>query len=445
MMQLVANPNVAPNSGSSKEEQEISNRVHNHNKLVIKLVREIASGQPLLESAVKQFDSLTAKEKVAKGTEYEKNMGNVNQVRILVDLMRKSLDGNKSGGERYAQEIEKFDELTSLRDGNIVMSEFNMAFNARLQVLKDMEKPLSPSDTAIKYVAALRKDAEHHPGLRDAHKEALRLVREADRLKEPAPDLHDLQTAVIDSIDLYLATVGEESRVKKDKTHKQLKSNKGNKSKPDYTEETSFFGEHYTEKSEDRGKGFVKGMSGKGKGKGKGGKEKGYNNSKDQGKGYSSGKGTGKGTGGKSKGYNAEATDHKKPNKWPSKWSKSYSSESENGGRGWQSSGYSGSEKSYYKPSYVKATKGSAQYSNAVKKAFRQAKEDVKSAGRDKGWSEDQAEAYFMKAMAKSMELNMKEDAPKATNQYRRSRNERAAAEESDAESSASSRSGWEW
>jgi hypothetical protein len=47
--------------------------------------------------------------------------------------------------------------------------------------------------------------------------------------------------------------------------------------------------------------------------------------------------------------------------------------------------------------------------------------------------------------MAKSMEQNMKEVTPKATKQYRRSRDERAAAEESDVESSASSRSGWEW
>jgi hypothetical protein len=105
------------------------------------------------------------------------------------------------------------------------------------------------------------------------------------------------------------------------------------------------------------------------------------------------------------------------------------------------------SEKNYKnsEQSYVSANKRSMQYSNAVKKALRQAKEDVKKTGRNKAWSEDQAEAYFMKAMAKSMEQNLHEEAPKATHQHRRRRDERGAAEQSDDESSASSQSGWRW
>ena len=120
LMQLAANPE-APKDRSSKEEKKISDRIDFHNKHVLRLVRDIAAGQPLLESAVKQFDSLTIEEKVTKGTEYEKKMGNINHVRILMDLMRKSLNGNKSSGERYAQELKKFDDLTSVQDGNITI------------------------------------------------------------------------------------------------------------------------------------------------------------------------------------------------------------------------------------------------------------------------------------------------------------------------------------
>ena len=71
--------------------------------------------------------------------------------------------------------------------------------------------------------------------------------------------------------------------------------------------------------------------------------------------------------------------------------------------------------------------------------------DDVSKAGRNKGWIEDQAEAYFNKAMAKRVAQNLSEEAPKANDQYRRRRDERAAAEKSDDESSASSQSGWGW
>ena len=118
------------------------------------------------------------------------------------------------------------------------------------------------------------------------------------------------------------------------------------------------------------------------------------------------------------------------------KWSKRYS-DSDN----------ESSEKNYRnsEQSYVSTNKGSAQNSNAVKKVHHQAVDDVSKAGRNKGWIEDQAEAYFNKAMAKRVAQNLSEEAPKANDQYRRRRDERAAAEESDDESSASSQSGWGW
>ena len=191
-----------------------------------------------------------------------------------------------------------FDDLTSVKDGNILIRKFKMAFNALSHALKDVKKLLTQSDTTTKYVAALRKDAERHPAQRDAHKEALKLVREVDRIKHLAPKLGDLQTAVLESIDLHVATVGEESQAKKDTTHKPTKSKKANKSKPGLNEETSPFGEHYQEKSKYRGKGSMKGKSDKGKGYNKGyrgGKGKGNTN-----KGYYRGYG---------KGYNAEATN----------------------------------------------------------------------------------------------------------------------------------------
>ena len=317
-----------------------------------------------------------------------------------------------------------------------------------------------------KYVAAIAAGATHFPGFRDAHKAALALLRDAGRKGEEPPTILDLESAARDQIDLHLATT--KTRKDRDKVNGKAKDDKvkDNRLFKNGLDESSFYSHHdkagYEGGSKGRGQGYGKGTSGSGKGQGKG-QGKGYIDKGGNGKSYGNTNSKGKGKGGKAppkdypswtraeyKEQNHRLHNHKgssaskqvSSKKWPSDYK---DLESENESRGWSSSGDSGSEKSYYKPKYIKANKGSAQYSNAVKKALHQAKNDVNKAGRNKGWSEDQAEAYFNKAMAKRVAQDLSEEAPKANDQYRRRRDERAAAEESDDESSASSQSGWGW
>lgn len=447
-------------------EKRVAYQVTAHNKQMVVAMKALTKYNPRLAEAGDEFDGMSIYDVMSKSSPYEKAMGVAPSPRVLYDMFINKLQRNASKAELVAQQQKKLNDvgMTKGRDMESSFNVFTAEFKRQVNIMKVAGCPPNSGETASKYVAAIAAGVSHFPGLRDAHKAVLASIREAGRNGKNLPTIPDLENIVLDQIDLHQATA--KTGKDHDKVNGKAKSDKvkDNKSFKNGLDESSFYSHYdkvgYEGGSKGRGQGYGNGTSGSGKGQGKG-QGKGEMGKGSNGKGYGNTNSKGKGGKAPHKGYASwTRTDHKEQNHGPhgqkgggaskqvssKKWRSGYKDlESENESRGWLSSSDSGSEKSYYKPSYIKANKGSTQYSNAVKKALHQAKIDVNKAGRNKGWSEDQAEAYFNKAMAKRVMQNLSEEAPKGNDKYRRRRDERVAADESDGESSASSQSGWEW
>ena len=136
---------------------------------------------------VKKFDNMPVKEKSAYASEYEKAAGVPNDVRILMELMGRSLGHNKSVGELRADGIKEMAELSVVNaNGDIDLLAFNMEFNSHLAGLEANHlepdgKPLSPSDAKAMYVDSLARGAQADPAFGETHKEVLQAMCEAER------------------------------------------------------------------------------------------------------------------------------------------------------------------------------------------------------------------------------------------------------------------------
>lgn len=444
MLQLAAEPGIIKDV--SPKERKLASLVSQHQNEVLFIMQDVAtnSDNEHLFKAVQAFQNMTSAELMERASTYEKAMGVSPGPRVLHNLMKEAINGNKSAAELEDYERDKFDNLTIKVTKNSVngLVTYHTEFNKQAKVMSDFGKPLSNEELATKYVKALRNAAARDEGIKEAHKQTLQLVRKASQNGEEPPSVESLQGVARDCVELQL----EIDKANKEKLEEEKKwsqtriKSKERTSRPNREiDELSFY-------NKERGQGYNESYNkffGSGKGKGKGSDSVTGFKGKVSGKGrkFKSGKGNGK-----DKGHGSSSGSER--------WEKSTISVDD------RQLGDSEPEGNYRyrklnKPQKTKSSKVSTLYSNAVDKVMQKDTKETMAAGRNGGWSEDQAEAFFTKMLTNFVEKNIQsedEEASMATifqraakNAARRCRNDRGAEEASDGESSVSSQSGWGW